>query len=199
MTFKDLLNRHPWAAVKYRLMELYPGEAYRVDAYAEVYDTLVSLSPCATDMRIVLEEACQPESDEKPYVDVSGCNSTLRKEQEEFARYGGDPDSEIANSEVSYGIEFTPWEEWLGMTIEPASLEAFDEAAILAHCLWEMTFFGFDQGVIQAQLRELQKTVDELKNMTDEECKERLHPLDLRDLEDTPGDGGLPGEEKDLG
>ena len=46
----------------------------------------------------------------------------------------------LNNSEVSYGIEFTPWEEWLGMTIEPASLEAFDEVAILAHCLWERTW-----------------------------------------------------------
>jgi len=40
MTFKELINRHPWPGVKYRLLELYPDEADRIDDYSLVYDTL---------------------------------------------------------------------------------------------------------------------------------------------------------------
>lgn len=189
MTFKELINRHPWAGVKYQLMELYPGEAYRIDAYAEVYETLVSLSPHPTDMRIVVKEVFDPEFDDKPHVDVSGCNGSLQKEQEEFAQSGRSPDSEFANSEVCYAIEFTPWEEWLGMAIEPATLAAFDEVGVIAHCLWEMTFAGFDQEDIQQQIRGLRETVDEIKDMTEEERKERLRPFDFGDLEEESGGG----------
>lgn len=189
MTLKELINRHPWAAVKYRLMELYPGEAYRIDAYASVHETLISLTPHPTTMRIIVEEVFRPGLDDEPYVNVSGRNGTLQKELKEFEHFGVSADSEFANSEVSYAIEYTPWEEWLGMEIEPATLEAIDEVGVLAHCLWEMTFAGFDQEDIQPQIRGLQETVDEIKDMTEEERKERLRPFNFGDLEEELGGG----------
>lgn len=189
MTFKELLNRHPWAAVKYRLLELYPDEADSIDAYALVYDALILLSPRPSDMHLIVEEVFRPGLDDQPFVDVSGCNGTLQKDLKEFEHFGVPADSECANAEVSYAIEFTPWEEWLGMEVDPATLEAFDEVAIIAHCLWEMTFAGFDQETIQQKVDELRETAAEIRGMTMAERRERCRPFDALDLGEEPADG----------
>lgn len=54
----------------------------------------------------------------------------------------------------------------------------YSPATIVAHSLWEMTFHGFDEAEVSAQRRELQKRVDELDAMTEEEKKHKLIPLD---------------------
>ena len=51
MTFKDLINRHTWPGVKYRFLETYPDEADCIDAYADVYELLILLTPVETSMR----------------------------------------------------------------------------------------------------------------------------------------------------
>ncbi len=56
---------------------------------------------------------------------------------------------EIGNQEVSYGIEFTDWEEWLGMDIDPESTSNYHETDIIAHCPWEMSFYGYTQKAIK--------------------------------------------------
>jgi hypothetical protein len=59
------------------------------------------------------------------------------------------------------------------MTIEPGSSESinngsinnghFSHEQIIAHCLREMTFYGFDQAKIQTVLEELNKTTPNLE------------------------------------
>ena len=71
-----------------------------------------------------------------------------------------------------------PWEEWLDMAIDPASQQDYSDPKILAHCLWEMTFFGFDQTTIRNQKEELDRRVKELDNMAEDEKKERLIPME---------------------
>lgn len=53
-----------------------------------------------------------------------------------------------------------------------------------------MTFAGFDQEDIQQQIHGLRETVQEIKNMTEEERKERLRPFDFGDLEAESGEEG---------
>ena len=66
--------------------------------------------------------------------------------------------------EVFYGLEFTPWEEWLGMEIsfsKSALEQAKSDEELLAEILWEMTFCGYNQVVIQNGIKKLNEEVDE--------------------------------------
>jgi hypothetical protein len=70
---------------------------------------------------------------------------------------------------VTFGLDFKPWNEWLGMHLEPNSLEQFSHDEIVAHCLWEMTFYGFDQTTIQTVFEELNEMMPNLEGKTLEE------------------------------
>ncbi len=54
-----------------------------------------------------------------------------------------------------------------------ANLEA---SQIATHCLWEMTYHGFEPSQIRAERDELKRRIDDLEAMTEEERKERLIP-----------------------
>jgi hypothetical protein len=90
------------------------------------------------------------------YTCVSGKNGTLKKEENpEIFK-----DDKIGNQEVSYGIEFVDWEEWLGMDIDPGSISNYSETDIIAHCLWEMTFYGYTQEAIKKQSAQLKEKAE---------------------------------------
>jgi hypothetical protein len=102
------------------------------------------------------------EFDNEMYVEVSGI-------------YPDEPPStpEVNNS---YALEFTPWAEWLGMEINNEAFEKFTEPEILSHILYEMTFMGFDEEKILNQKQELDKRIEEIENMTEEEKQKEFIP-----------------------
>lgn len=51
------------------------------------------------------------------------------------------------------GLCLTRWEEWLGMEVAPSALDRFPAPEIIAHCLYEMSFHGYEQDEI-ARFRE---------------------------------------------
>jgi cell division septum initiation protein DivIVA len=83
-------------------------------------------------------------------------------------------------------IGITPWNEWLGMTISKQTAEEFTELEIISHCLYEMTFMGYDEAEIQDFKSDLEKRVDDFKNMSEEE-KKNLKSID--DLLSELGEG----------
>jgi hypothetical protein len=64
------------------------------------------------------------------------------------------------------------------MEIEADTLNEYLESDIIAHCLYEMTFFGFNEDDISAQREELRRCVDEIEAMTEEERREKLIPME---------------------
>ena len=101
----------------------------------------------ATRLLILIDALQLAESAQSDtYADVSG----IRPED----------DQELA-------IEFEPWETWLGMEIEKPTHERLTSAEIVVHCLWEMTFQGFDQEKIRGEFQALNDTWDELKDSLD--------------------------------
>lgn len=44
-----------------------------------------------------------------------------------------------------YAPDFTNWSEWLGMEIHPQTMELYNPEEIVAHCLYEMSWDGFNQ------------------------------------------------------
>jgi len=61
------------------------------------------------------------------------------------------------------------------MEITQDSLNNFLEMEIIAHALFEMTFVGFGEKNIQSKLNSIKDSVEDYKNMTDEEKK--LKPI----------------------
>ncbi|MCS6796219.1 MAG: hypothetical protein NZ516_09690 [Raineya sp.] len=50
-----------------------------------------------------------------------------------------------AQSIENYGLEFTKWDKWLGMDLASETIENFSDLEIIAYCLYEMTFLGYDE------------------------------------------------------
>ena len=70
------------------------------------------------------------------------------------------------------------WEKWLGMDVAPETLYNFNELEIIAHCLFEMTFCGYEQEEIQEQFDSINRTVEDYKKMTGEEKEEKTISLE---------------------
>lgn len=83
---------------------------------------------------------------------------------------------------TSYGYDFSPWEDWLGLMVDEESMERHGIARSLAGILLEMTFNGVtreDQEERRDELRALADELDELiLQMPEEEQKKHLHSLD---------------------
>lgn len=135
------------------------------DDYRNVYEKLKFLEPEEYDMSIVLTEIdydCDDESEARTYVDVSG-----RKKEK-------DPNSMTD----SYALEFEEWEKWLGMDLAPETTLNFSDLEIIAHCLYEMTFIGYNEEEIKEQFNTINDRIEDYKNLTKEEKEEKTITLD---------------------
>ena len=148
MKFVELVYKYKWDEICSVLISLYPNDQKNISGFKMVFEQLQTLMPAETNMRIILKEVFDEFENER-YTCVSGVDGTLKREENpEIFK-----DDKIGNQEVSYGIEFTDWEEWLGMDIDPESTSNYHETDIIAHCLWEMSFYGYTQEAIK-------KTID---------------------------------------
>ena len=179
MKFKDLIKSHSWLSIEITLLNLYPDQKEMIAEYKSVFDSLQIMESENDEILIVLTEYDSDKDDESEfhstYVDVSGRNLN----------------PEVNNSITdSYAIEFVRWEKWLGMDLAPETLRNFNELEIIAHCLCEMTFCGYEQEQIQEQLSSFNKTIDDYKNLTDQEKKDQTMSLDeLKRKPDKKDDG----------
>jgi DNA gyrase/topoisomerase IV subunit A len=131
------------------LLELYPDQIKLIDTYEHIFKDLQLKEPIESVIQLILKQHTNDNDPDDNYVEVSGLDL----------------------DETALGLDFTPWQEWLGMDLSVATLENFTELEIIAHCLWEMTFIGFDEVHIQNELSSLQQSIEDLQNMTDEERK----------------------------
>ncbi len=176
MKLNNLIKSNHWLSIELTLLQLYPDQHEMIEEYRNVFNILQMLEPEDNDMNIVLTEYdCDPnfESDKTTYIDVSGRKNTV------------DPNWLTE----SYAIEFVAWSKWLGMELAPETIKNFSELEIIAHCLYEMTFVGYEEDEIQEKLKSIEKTAEEFKNMTDEEKKKQTIPLDelIKRLDDKKG------------
>jgi hypothetical protein len=167
-----------WADVERSLVQHYPDASESLDGYRETFFRLRDLRPVATTMRICVRTTFRPALDDHPFLEVVGRDGTLNRDSEDFNYLGESDDSVYALSEAEFALELRPWSEWLGMDIDADTLGKHLSSEIVAHCLREMTWFGFDETAIDAQRQELERCVDEVNAMTEEEKKERLIPME---------------------
>jgi len=156
MKFKDLVDKYNWAHVCSTFLQLYPDQEKNIEGYKQVFKKLRALKPVETKMRIFVEDIFD-EYDKKYYTHVSGKDGTLNKESNpELFK-----DDEVGNQEVSYGLDFTDWAEWLAMDIDQESLSKYSELDIIGHCLWEMTSYGFTQEDIKEEIDKINRNAEE--------------------------------------
>jgi hypothetical protein len=181
MKFVELLNNTNWNDIEESLLKNYKNLISSINAYEDVYKHLLELNPIETKFEIYIAEKFNKDFDDEPYISVTGRDGSLNKESSDFKYMNQDEDSDFANSETNYSLSLTDWNEWLGMCFDNETIESYDKNEIIAHCLWEMTFYGFDQYTIVQNTKELNRRVEEVKNMTDEERKVKL--ISIEDIE----------------
>ena len=140
--FRDLIQACSFGNVKKSLLTLYPDQKRNITGYQYVFETLrhMRYRKNKEEMAIRIEKVGQGKNQ---YSDVSG----IRAE--------GD--------HQSYALEFASWAKWLGYEVEQATLKKMPKEEIVAHCLWEITFFGFTQNKIRRRLAALKKQVKDVE------------------------------------
>jgi hypothetical protein len=138
MNLKQLYKTTNWGEVKDFLLQLYPDQKKNVAGYEKVYTDLAQIEPEETALELFLRYI-EEENPEDSYHKVSGID-TKRKE--------------------SYSLMLTSWKEWLGMTITQDTLKNYSPSEVMAHCLNEMTYIGFDSETRKKSEREINKKID---------------------------------------
>lgn len=151
MRLVDLIEKVEIEKLKKRMLVLYysnEDEGHNFEnefsGYLSVLEELSKLTPKDTTMLLVVSEV-QDDFDGKTYTDVSG-NEEEHGELQRFA------------------LGFTSWDEWLDMEIDKSSVENYLAADLLAHILWEMTFFGYTNEEVQEVICGIEKSVDEIRS-----------------------------------
>ena len=158
MILRDLIISNSWLSVELIFTRLYPDQASSLNGYGRVFNELKTLPPVNSEITILISNEIDS-FDNEPYVNVSGYNHSKTSRS-------------IDDLTDSLALEFTPWNEWLGMKIDEYSLKYFNQLELICHCLHEMTFMGFNQKEIDNEWNKIKKAEQEFKHMTKEE-KER--------------------------
>lgn len=154
MKLYDLIKSYHWKIVEIKLINLYPDQKDIIQYYQKVYSELQMYIPVFSDTKIVLTEFKtdieleEEKTNTKNFIDVSGQDGTIDEN----------------GNKIFYAIEFEEWKKWLGMDIDQNTLTKFSEIEIIAHCLYEMTFAGFNEKEIQGFFKMSEKRLDEYKN-----------------------------------
>jgi len=178
MTFSELLDSVSWAETKAALLWCYPDSARSLEGYRRTLARLQRLTPVDSNMRIVLKEGVEEGVDHGPFIEVVGRNGQLNRDQPDFKHFRCSVDSAYASSETDLSLSLEPWEHWLGMRIDAGTLSRFTPPQIAAHCLWDMTFHGFEQWQVKEGMEQINRRADELAAMTEEDRKRNLIPME---------------------
>ena len=131
-----LIRSVDWTGVEDALRLHYPQEVKDMESFRTVFQKLALMNPEPTRCWFVikaLEPWPDPDCDE-PYGEAPadvGCTDGSYCEDRK--------------GEILYCIDFRPWSECLGMEVLEVTRKQYTDAEIAAHCLWEMTWHGFEE------------------------------------------------------
>lgn len=145
-----LVNAVNFEDVFTRLCMYFPSQTVNRNGYEDVFNLIKTFAPKEmtnlNDLFIVVD-ACKEDDDDHEYLNVSGIS--------------------LSNPDKYYGIEFTPWRDWVSMNITKETLNTLSKEDIVAGCLYEMTFFGWTEDEPQQKLQELKDSIEECKKQTE--------------------------------
>jgi hypothetical protein len=166
ITVYDLIKSTAWDSVREEMSKCYPHVLEdEQKGYNEIFTKLDSIIPEPSDLVLFIEI----------FFDEG-------KRGADFAAYNED-------CPEGYSMMASPWASILGLTISCRTFDELSPAEIIAHCLYEMTWFGSSEEEIEAfcvdtvskypDFKTLGKEVDRLTlEETDETLfKEKLDAL----------------------
>jgi hypothetical protein len=161
MKLGEIIKSNNWLSVELTLLNLYPDQEKNLAAYRSIYEDLQHMEPDESEIEIVIEQDYDEESEEYGVGNVYGIDHA-------------------STNDVNNGValEFTKWNKWLGMRIHELTTTTFTELEIIAHCLYEMTFMGYEEDEIQEEFERIKGIAEEYKNLSPEEKKSRTKSLD---------------------
>jgi hypothetical protein len=153
MTFKELLDSLTDDTITASLHKLYYSDRpdYNFTSYLTALKAIRALAPTESNLTIVVK-AVTADSNPGDFV-------------EEFV----DVDCRDDNGKV-WALDFVPWNKWLGSEVDAISLVGFGKAEIAAHCLWEMTFYGYTE----EKIRKVEESVMGEKDLLDKDIDDTL-------------------------
>jgi len=157
----NLINQYGWPEIENILFAIYPDQSTNAREYQEVYSRLKVLSPIPTNMRIVIEKT-RDELSGASYDNLYGKNGELVRDHQPHPY----PESVKDHGEISWALDFTDWAQWLAMEIDPQTLANYSEPEVIAHCLYEMTFYSYHE----ERIREIRDSI--LSSPSENENKE---------------------------
>ncbi len=132
MTLKKIINNCNWEDIQLELIKYYLELKKVIPTFKKVFIELNNL-PIIENEFILFIQKVEAEGNDS-YFRVSGID-------------------EIGNC---FNISAISWKKWLGMNIHPNNIEWFTNAEIIAHSLYEMTFFGFSRNEIESNLKKIE-------------------------------------------
>lgn len=133
-----------------RMAELYPGQDRNAEGYKLAFAEIIGY--------------CTKEPpQELPKGEINITSELLSKQ------YVLEPDEEdmlifdisLLKDDTIYGIEFTPWDEVVNLTISEDTVKHLPVLDIVSHLLYELTFTGYSNS-------EVQQTAEEMANKAQE-------------------------------
>jgi len=164
MKLGDLIKNNSWLSVEIVFSKIYPDQISYLENYETVFNQLKILKPKSSSIYIIIDNVID-EFDNEEYVNVSGYDSLKVSTSKNLIT-------------ESLALEFTPWAEWLGMSIDQEYINSFSSLEIICHCLHEMTFMGFSQKEIDNEWQKIKETADDFKHMTKEEKEKNSMTLE---------------------
>ena len=163
----DYFAMASWPKVADSLRSWYGCDEAVVESHHEAWEKIMRIEPEADENGVttvvLTEHKPDPDSGNGRYVDVSGAKE---------------------DGEAKYAIEFMPWSHWLACEVATNRVD-MTSAEIVAHCLWEMTFSGFDEDLIQIERGKLKAMADQINTYHDnpEALKEAVENGELFELD----------------
>ena len=141
----DLLKEVSFDPVFYKLCHWFNDQEGSRNGYESVFNKLVLMNPKKHRLDdLFIEIHIVKEDDGSEWLNVSGV-------------------SVLGSDTTSYGIEFNPWRDWVSSFITQKTLDTLDKENIVAACLYEMTFFGFEEQRVQDEKNKIFNSIEECK------------------------------------
>jgi len=137
-----------------------------LDAYefGDLEDTFANLYPKKFSRNVIgFEEAFEKLKEIDDVVD-NGCSINIEHVEEEDIDSYNKVHGKDVSSPFNLDLSLTPWSEWLGMKFTQHVLKSYSIPEIICHCIWEMTFYGYNEVTIRRTVSELENEAKDFRS-----------------------------------
>ena len=175
-TFKDILNQVIFDDVKNIILENYPDEENQIEEYKKVFFKLLQMvaNPNKEKWKLVLEKVHEEWDFEDE--DTGKVEHVIDDYINVYGKKSG--------KKQAYAIEYSPWTEWLSLTIESQTIKDFSAAEIVAHALYEMTYVSFNEEDIIDTFNMIMDRYSEVKESIEKSIEKSDGPGQIISLEE---------------